>query len=63
VRAAAWELHKKADAIHSEADPAKGIEAADWMILTDLPPGAAPAQPRISAWTDDYNSLFQILKK
>ncbi|MCC6368530.1 MAG: fused MFS/spermidine synthase [Bryobacterales bacterium] len=63
VRAAAWELHKKADAIHSEADPAKGIEAADWMILTDLPPAAAPSAPRIRAWTDDYNSLFQILKK
>lgn len=63
VRAAAWELRKKADAIHNDADPAKGVEASDWMILAGLSPGTAPLRSHMRAWTDDYNSLFRILRQ
>jgi hypothetical protein len=59
--------------IHSDADDARGIFAADWVLMTadpDLlgrPEIAKAAQPLrqlpgLRLWTDDYSSLLPLLK-
>ena len=59
--------------IHSDADDARGIFAADWVLMTanqDLlsrPEIANAAQPLrripgLRLWTDDYSSLLPLLK-
>ncbi len=59
--------------IHSEADDAKGIFPADWVLMTadrnllQRPEIANAAQPLpmlpgLRLWTDDYSSLLPLLK-
>ena len=59
--------------VHSDADDARGIFAADWVLMTadavllHLPEIANAAQPLpqrpgLRLWTDDYSSLLPLLK-
>ncbi len=59
--------------IHSDADEARGIFAADWLLMSADPAvlqqpeiaNAAQPLPRAGAlrlWTDDYSSLLPLLK-
>jgi hypothetical protein len=59
--------------IHSNADDARGIFAADWVLMTadqnllNRPEIANAAQPLrqlpgLRLWTDDYSSLLPLLK-
>jgi SAM-dependent methyltransferase len=59
--------------IHSDADDARGIFAADWVLMTadrdflNRPEIANVAQPLkqipgLRLWTDDYSSLLPLLK-
>jgi hypothetical protein len=73
VSAAATALNKEAVAISNADDHAKGIYAATWILLGDHQAltGAPqieqtgrvlrPADPKY-LWTDDYSSLFKVLK-
>jgi len=63
----------KAMAINTEGNPETATEAAEWVLLSaaretlDKPPLqgvgiALPRTPEVSTWTDDYSSLFRLLK-
>ena len=58
--------------ISSEEDEAEEIYSSDWVLMTSQPltspeilkaAGKLRSNPRMRVWTDDYNNLFQILKK
>ncbi len=46
--------------VHSAADPAQQIVAADWAVISG--PANEPAKRSARLWTDDYSNLFQVLK-
>ena len=59
--------------IHSNADDARGIFAADWVLMTadpnflrrpEIANAAQPLRriPGLRLWTDDYSSLLPLLK-
>ena len=59
--------------IHSDADDARGIFAADWVLMTadqnllkrpEIANAARPLRqiPGLRLWTDDYSSLLPLLK-
>ncbi len=63
----------EAIAINTAGNPKTGAEAAEWVLLSataetlEKPPlrGAGKALPRmpdVRMWTDDYSSLFRLLK-
>ncbi len=65
-------LGKYAALISSAEDEAEEIYSADWVLMTSQPltspeitraAGKLRSNPRMRVWTDDYNNLFQILKK
>jgi len=75
VRRLAAAFGREAVHVKSLQDPHKGIRAADWVLVTnnrkflDGPElkrvrteWKIPAKPA-PLWTDDYGSLFQVLKK
>src|SRR6185437_3160149 len=61
VRAGAASLGRQVIEIRSEADPARQVLAADWMLVSARNTGATPSR-RARVWTDDYSNLFQVLK-
>ena len=61
VRAVAASLGRQVIEIRSEADPARQVLAADWMLVSARNTGATPSR-RTRVWTDDYSNLFQVLK-
>ena len=65
-------LGKFAILINSEEDDDEEIYSSDWVLMTSQPltsPEIVKAadklksNPKMRVWTDDYNNLFQILKK
>jgi hypothetical protein len=63
----------RAALIHSDADDARGIFAADWVLMTadqdfllspEMANAAQPLRqiPGLRLWTDDYSSLLPLLK-
>ncbi len=59
VAAAASSVSKAVIDVQSEDDPAQQVLAANWTLVSGR--SAEPTR-RVSAWTDDYSNLFQILK-
>jgi spermidine synthase len=75
VRAQAAALGCRAELVRSPADPVNSIGKADWMILTNnehflhsdeieksLEPSPAPGTAPL-LWTDDFASLWKVLKR
>ncbi len=63
---------KYAVLVSSDGDSDKDIYSADWVLISASPidfaairkVSASPQErPEIRLWTDDYNNLFQVLKK
>jgi hypothetical protein len=61
VRAVAASLGRQVIEVRSEADPARQVLAADWMLVSARYVGETPSR-RTKAWTDDYSNLFEVLK-
>ena len=73
VRLAATHFNKHAWQVKSAADKAKGINPAVWVLVSSRP-SIAPAdgltalatdtafRPALQPWTDDYSSIYGILK-
>jgi hypothetical protein len=62
VEALAAALQKQVRMIHSGADPARGIYAADWSLVADNLDRPQTITSKPPPWTDDYSNLFRILK-
>lgn len=70
VEAVAGDLGKQVLCIHSEPDPARRTEAADWAIVASdarelgmlRPYAQPPAQRILRPWSDEYSSLFELWK-
>lgn len=60
VAAAAAAVGKHSAMVHSLADQAQSLSAADWAIVGDLP--RTPTRRTIRVWTDEYSNLFQVWK-
>ena len=71
VQSIAMSLRKQSLFIHSDADPQRATDEADWNLLAEdsvtlrvfealSHPPVAPR--RMQPWTDQYSNLFQILK-
>ncbi len=65
-------LGKYAVLISSAEDDVEEIYSSDWVLMTAQPltspeidkaAVALKSNPKMRVWTDDYNNLFQILKK
>lgn len=65
-------LGKHAILISSAEDDEKEVYSSDWVLMTSQPltspeivkaAGKLRSNPKMRVWTDDYNNLFQILKK
>ena len=65
-------LGKHATLINSAEDEVEEIYSSDWVLMTSQPlispeiakaAGKLRSNPKMRVWTDDYNNLFQILKK
>ncbi|MBI5634997.1 MAG: fused MFS/spermidine synthase [Nitrospirae bacterium] len=65
-------LGKHAMLISSAEDEVEEIYTSDWVLMTSEPlkspeiikaSGKLRSNPKMRVWTDDYNNLFQILKK
>jgi len=63
---------KQAVLVSSEVDADNGIYGADWVLMSSAPLKSEAIKkvstklverPELRLWTDDYNNLFQILKK
>lgn len=62
---------KQAVLVSSEGDSDNEIYGADWVLMSSSPLSQAlkkastrlVERPELRLWTDDYNNLFQILKK
>ena len=65
VAAMARRLGWSAQYLHSSGDVARGTYDADWMLLAQAPlalPGARPVAARVTEWTDDFASIWQVLE-
>lgn len=70
LQEAASEMHLTPVWIHSGRDEDQQIYPADWVLLTNntealrrLKPQERPLHTeKVRAWTDDYSSLFEVLK-
>ncbi|MEZ5354838.1 MAG: fused MFS/spermidine synthase [Bryobacteraceae bacterium] len=60
IRGLARSIGFNARRIDSPADPSQGAYAATWMHLT---PGGTPSTGREIRWTDDFASLWPILRR
>jgi len=58
VRGMAAHIGLGARRVESPADPSQGVYSASWMVLE---PGA-PAPGAALTWTDDFTSLWRVLK-
>lgn len=65
-------LGKHATLVSSAEDDVEEIYSSDWVLMTSQPltspeieeaAGKLRSNPDMRVWTDDYNNLFQILKK
>lgn len=65
-------LNKQAILINNAEDEEEEIYSSDWVLMTSKPLGsteitkaatALKSDPKMRVWTDDYNNLFQILRK
>jgi hypothetical protein len=70
IEALAADSGKRALFIDSARDPERGIEFANWAIVTDNREilgslerfARVPSQRRVRVWTDEYSSLMQLWK-
>ena len=65
-------IGKHATLVSSAEDEVEEIYSSDWVLMTSQPltspeilkaAGKLRSNPGMRVWTDDYNNLFQILKK
>src|SRR5262249_4673561 len=68
VKAEAAALGKSTVLIANAEDPARGVQSANWAILSDAPLpdlapyGHPPAGRPVPQWTDDFSNLFRALR-
>jgi hypothetical protein len=73
IQRLAEKVGMEAIAVNSVGNPETGAEAAEWVLLSadretlERPPirGAGkslPQTPIVRMWTDDYSSLYRLLK-
>ena len=65
-------LKKQAVLINNPEEEEEEIYSSDWVLMTSRPLGSPEitkaaaklrSDPKMRVWTDDYNNLFQILRK